>query len=208
MSVHHFQILEIFITLLIIVDPPGVIAPYLSLTQSLKMEQKKQILRQAIAFSTSVLVVSAFIGRLILEILGLSTFALQIAGGMLFFKFGYDVMNGKMEEKAENESPGLVPLGFPIIAGPGSITSVILISTTISWRNGIDPILVILILCIIIVLAVTYMVLHYAEPISIKLGPNATNAIVKIFGLLIITIGIQLILSGLQEWILTFGSQL
>ena len=188
-------LVEPLITLLIMVNPINVIPSYLSITADLDRPARRQILKQAMVFATLILVSCVFLGRGLLAGLGISTFALQIAGGILFFKFGYEVMTGSLEA-AHDQAPGLVPLGFPIIAGPGSITAIILLSTR---RPHIELYLVI---AILLVLALTFVLLYSAKSVVAILGDDATTAIVKLMGLLVITMGIQLILGGLQSWLL------
>lgn len=191
-----FLLVEILITLFVMINPLGVIPPYLSLTEQLDRAGRRQILKQAMIFAIVIMFVCVFIGQTILSALGIATFALQIAGGILFFKFGYEVMTGSLNPDSD-QAPGLVPLGFPIIAGPGSITAIIVFS------SQYQTIELYLLLAILIVLGITFGFLYFATSIVTMLGDDATMAIVKLMGLLIITIGIQLILSGLQAWLLS-----
>lgn len=177
------------------VNPIGVIPPYLNLTSDLNRIERRLILKQAMIFATGIMIVTVFIGKTLLTSLGIDTFALQIAGGILFFKFGYDILNGKTNVP-KDESPGLVPLGFPLIAGPGSITALIVMT---SQYNNFE---LYTIVAIILVLTLTFVIMYFAKAVVKLLGLNATMAVVKIMGLLIISRGIQLILSGLQSWVL------
>lgn len=195
MEINLLYFIEAFVTLLIMVNPIGVIPPYLSLTSDLKKIERRLILKQAMIFATGIMIVTVFIGKTLLNGLSIDTFALQIAGGILFFKFGYDILNGKTNVP-KDESPGLVPLGFPLIAGPGSITALIVMT---SQYNNFE---VYAIVAIILVLALTFVIMYFAKAVVKLLGLNATMAVVKIMGLLIISRGIQLILSGLQSWVL------
>ncbi|MDH5403046.1 MAG: MarC family protein [Candidatus Heimdallarchaeota archaeon] len=198
-------VLEIFITLMIMIDPPGVIAPYLSLTSKMNEVEKKVVLYQATLFSGLLLIGSIFLGHSILNLLGISTFALQIAGGILIFKFGYEIMNDKMREVDADESPGLFPIGFPLIAGPGSITAIIVITSSkeIISTKVIDVLIVSII--VLVVLFFTFIFLKYGSQIMDKLGKKASSTIIKLNALLILTIGIQMILTGINQWIyLTF----
>jgi len=195
MEINLLYFIEAFVTLLIMVNPIGVIPPYLSLTSDLKRIERRLILKQAMIFATGIMIVTVFVGKTLLTGLGIDTFALQIAGGILFFKFGYDILNGKTNVP-KDESPGLVPLGFPLIAGPGSITALIVMT---SQYNNFE---LYAIVAIILVLALTFVIMYFAKAVVKLLGLNATMAVVKIMGLLIISRGIQLILSGLQSWVL------
>jgi multiple antibiotic resistance protein len=195
MEVNLLYFIEAFVTLLIMVNPIGVIPPYLNLTSDLNRIERRLILKQAMIFAIGIMIVTVFVGKTLLTGLGIDTFALQIAGGILFFKFGYDILNGKTNVP-KDESPGLVPLGFPLIAGPGSITALIVMT---SQYNNFEMYAIV---AIIIVLALTFVIMYFAKAVVKLLGLNATMAVVKIMGLLIISRGIQLILSGLQSWVL------
>ncbi|MGB1898914.1 MAG: MarC family protein [Candidatus Kariarchaeum pelagius] len=195
MEINLLFFIEAFVTLLIMVNPIGVIPPYLNLTSDLNRIERRLILKQAMIFATGIMIVTVFIGKTLLTSLGIDTFALQIAGGILFFKFGYDILNGKTNVP-KDESPGLVPLGFPLIAGPGSITALIVMT---SQYNNFE---LYTIVAIILVLTLTFVIMYFAKAVVKLLGLNATMAVVKIMGLLIISRGIQLILSGLQSWVL------
>jgi multiple antibiotic resistance protein len=195
MEVNLLYFIEAFVTLLIMVNPIGVIPPYLNLTSDLNRIERRLILKQAMIFATGIMIVTVFVGKTLLTGLGIDTFALQIAGGILFFKFGYDILNGKTNVP-KDESPGLVPLGFPLIAGPGSITALIVMT---SQYNNFE---LYTIVAIILVLTLTFVIMYFAKAVVKLLGLNATMAVVKIMGLLIISRGIQLILSGLQSWVL------
>jgi multiple antibiotic resistance protein len=195
MEINLLYFIEAFVTLLIMVNPIGVIPPYLNLTSDLNRIERRLILKQAMIFAIGIMIVTVFVGKTLLTGLGIDTFALQIAGGILFFKFGYDILNGKTNI-AKDESPGLVPLGFPLIAGPGSITALIVMT---SQYNNFE---LYTIVAIILVLTLTFVIMYFAKAVVKLLGLNATMAVVKIMGLLIISRGIQLILSGLQSWVL------
>ncbi len=187
-------------TLFVTINPIAVLATYLSLTSHLTRPQRDIVLKQGIFFALIILFASVFLGNLILKVLGLERYALQIAGGILFFKFGWDAMQSRaLAESGDMVTTGLVPLGFPVIAGPGSITAIILFSSVSS--PAINDLYIAIVSSVIFCLGLTYFLLKYAESITTKLGKNATIAIVKITGLLIITLGIQLVLSGIADWL-------
>lgn len=196
MSIFVEGLFALFIT----INPISVISPYLSITSEYQETERRRILNSSIKFATIVLITCLFLGGVILDIFGIATFSLKIAGGILFFKFGYETINGrKIIEDDSQESPGLVPLGFPIIAGPGSITAIILLSSQLSYQ----PQPTILLICsILIIMMMTFIVLRQSVQIVGILGEEATKAIVKIMGLLIITLGIQLILTGINDWLI------
>jgi len=198
-------VLQTIFTLLIVIDPPGVLAPFLAMTSEFDKKEKKTIVRQAIGFSFIVLVSTIFVGQIILTALGISIYALRIAGGILLFKFGYETMAGTLNITSNpDESPGLVPLGFPIIAGPGSITATILLVQSVKSELEYTGHLAVIVISVIICLCFTFLFLWHADTITARVDEKSLNAIIKIIGLLIITIGIQLILTGLQIWFVEF----
>ena len=170
-------LLESLFALFISINPIGVISPYLSLTSEYDAVERKRILHSAIKFATTVLIVCLFIGGLILDVFGISTFSLKIAGGILFFKFGYDTINGtKLVNEENQDNPSFVPLGFPIIAGPGSITAIILLSSQLSSHIELS---IILIISIIAIMFLTFIVLKHSTRIIKFLGDEATKAITQ-----------------------------
>jgi multiple antibiotic resistance protein len=192
---------EIFVTLFITINPVGIIAPFLQLTSHNTRVESNIILRKAIIFAFIILSVILFTGKYLLSALGLQTYALQIAGGILFFHFGWQTIQGRNITISQDD-PSFVPLGFPIIAGPGSITAII-IFTTLYENNSTNSLTsyVFILIIIIILLMLTYLLLRNALNIQKIIGVQATNALTKIMGLFIITLGIQLILSGIMIWI-------
>lgn len=193
---------DIFVTLFITINPIAVLATYLSITARYTPKQRKVILKQAIIFSFLVLVLTIYIGGYVLDILGLEKYALMISGGLLFCKFGWEALQNTPLAVHEEDTPtGMVPLGFPVIAGPGSITAIVLFTTISLPSEDHGEFKIILTLIVSVCIAITFFLLKYAEPITQRLGKNATVAIVRITGLLIVTLGIQLVLSGIGLWL-------
>ncbi len=177
----------IFLTL----NPLAVFASFTSLTVELTRAQKRSLANKSLLFATCVLLIIAVGGLALLKFLGLETFSLQIAGGVLFVKFGWDTL-GAPRNDLKIESP-FVPLGFPIIAGPGSITAVIVLANSVSFIE--------ILLALALSLLFTALLLHFSDNIYSSVGEDMTKSLLKIMGVFIITLGIQLVLSGIGLWI-------
>ena len=117
---------EVFVTLFVIMDPPGTVPVFLALTSRMTAQDRKRAARTAIFVAFGVIVVFALFGQLLLEHMGISLAALQASGGLLLLLVALELLMGKMDA-GETESGGstknvaLVPLATPLLAGPGTI---------------------------------------------------------------------------------------
>ncbi len=126
---------DYLLTLVIMINPFGAFGVLAALSE-IPDAKRNKIIRDAILFALAVFVVSILAGDWIINSLGLSLSSLQIAGGILFVKFGYDYISGKHIEIKVGFNPSIAPLGFPLIADPGTITAVILFSNEIIFNYG------------------------------------------------------------------------
>ena len=119
--------LEVFVTLFVIMDPPGTVPVFLALTGTMTGRQRRAAARQAIAAAFGVIVVFALFGQQVLDYMNISLPALQASGGLLLLLVAMELLTGRMEEPkpAEHNSVNvaLVPLGTPLLAGPGAIVA-------------------------------------------------------------------------------------
>ena len=118
---------EVFVTLFVIMDPVGTIPIFLSLTRGRSRASVKRAAWQAVAVSFVVITAFAFFGQQILEYLGISLPALQAAGGLLLLLVALELLTGQADDPVEtaNVNVALVPLGTPLLAGPGAIVATI-----------------------------------------------------------------------------------
>jgi multiple antibiotic resistance protein len=203
------NIIDTFVTLLIVIDPPGIIPPFLALTVRKTEQQKKQIAARAIIISGIILVSFTVLGDLVLNWLKISLAAFSIAGGLLLFRAAFNMVLAQpsgidattQEENKEAQHSADIstfPLAIPLIAGPGSIASVILLSRT-AENTWVTQAIVIGI--VLIVLAITYVCLKLSNPIVKLLGVTGTNVIGRIFGIILAALSIQFILTGIEQFI-------
>ena len=153
----------------------------------------------------------ACVGELIFKFYGITIHAFKIAGGILFFRTGIDMLYAKTSrtkttpqetlEATEQNDISIAPIGIPMIAGPGAITSVMLISyqaNTLMERIFFYS-------NIILVLAITYYILKVAKKIAIRFGTTGIRIIQRIMGLILMVLAIQFIINGInpivENWI-------
>jgi multiple antibiotic resistance protein len=208
------------IALFVVMDPVGVIPLYVSLTRNMSNNERKVISSNAVITTGILLLVFAIAGTTILSIFGVTISSFMIAGGILLFIVAIELLTRgewsfgnprtianirkKSPDKANYLTPdtesvsgggesGVVPLAFPLLAGPGAITSVM-----ISYQsNG----LLISILSIAIVIGLTFMILRIAGSINRLLGQRGSMIVTRVFAVIVAAIAVQYIIQGTGQTI-------
>lgn len=197
-----------FTSLTAIINPISVAPVYLALTQEYDAARQKHTLRVAILTGTGVLVVFALIGGAIFSLFGITIDAFRIAGGLIIFGIGMDMLQAKRsrgkataeetEEAMHQEDVAITPLGIPMIVGPGSITTVmVLMSGAVTIVHGIVVIIVVL-----LVLGIIYAALVKAPRFVGYLGKSGLSVITRIMGLLLTVIAVQFVVDGARPILL------
>ncbi|HSK20006.1 MAG TPA: MarC family protein [Longimicrobiales bacterium] len=197
----QFAILA-FTSLLAIVNPLGAIPLFVALTAQYPRDQRRATLRRAIITGFGVLFVFALAGTYILEFFGITRQAFQVAGGILFFAVGWDMLQArrsrvKTTEEEESESThredvGIIPLGLPTLAGPGAITTVIALNG--QAQSVLDSASVYV--AIVLVLAICWITLAAAPMLTRRMGQTGMNVMTRLMGLLVMVIGAQFVING------------
>lgn len=191
-----------FTSLVAIINPLSATPMYLALTEGYTPERRGQTLRSAMLTAFLVLVVFALLGGYIFQVFGITLDAFRIAGGIIFFGIGTDMLQAKRsrvktteaeeEEGKSKEAVGITPLGIPLIAGPGGITTVMVLMTQADTPVRVAVIFV----SVVVVLAISYLVLSAAPRILRFFGQTGLNVMTRIMGLLVTVIGVQFIIDG------------
>ena len=191
-----------FTSLLAIVNPLGAIPVFLAMTANYDAEHRAATLRRAIFTAFVVMVAFAVLGTFILKFFGITTHAFQIAGGIIFFGIGWDMLharrsgvNATAEEESEGaakEDIGIIPLGLPSLAGPGAITTVIALE---SQATSVGQSLSIYVAILLVVL-ISWVALGAAPFVTRKLGQAGMNVFTRIMGLLAMVVGAQFVING------------
>ena len=191
-----------FTSLLAIVNPVSVVPMYVGMTISYDRPHRVATLRRAIATGFLVMIAFALLGSMILRFFGITTPAFQIAGGIIFFGIGWDMLHARRsrvktteEEElqgAEKEDVGIIPLGFPGLVGPGTITTVIALQSqarTLTDRASIY-------VAIVLVTIISWLVLAGAPAVIRRMGPTGMNVFTRLMGLLLMVVGAQFGING------------
>jgi multiple antibiotic resistance protein len=180
-----------FVTLLVIMDPPGAIPIFLALTGRLSRREQMAAARRASLVALAVIASFAVFGQRILDYLHISLPALQGSGGLLLLIVALQLMVG--HEGEQNADVGvnvaLVPLGTPLLAGPGAI-----VATMLAVQNAhTEGSWVAVGLALVAALAVVWATLHFAGPLGRLLGESGIVLLSRIAGLLLSAIAVQMI---------------
>ena len=192
-------------SLFVMVDPFAAIPIYLIITERFSKEEVKKTRRKAIFVATGILMLFALTGMSLLNFFSVSISALRVAGGILLLKFALEHMTSgssshRIDSDEEDESKhkddiSVVPLAMPLLAGPGSISTVIVQSTKgFSFVN-----LSLLLLAIVLVMATSYATLKYSQYLFRFFGRTGLNLFGRIMGILVAAIAIEFILTGLKD---------
>ena len=190
---------EVFVTLFVIMDPVGTIPLFLSLTRGRSAASTKRAAWQAVAVSFAVIVAFAFFGQQILDYLGVSLPALQCAGGLLLLLVALELLTGKDETPTagSNVNAALVPLGTPLLAGPGAI-----VATMVFSRRVDDvPAFVAVALGVIAVHVTIWLAMRFSLPILRLIREGGVMLVSKIAGLLLSAIAVQLVADAVRAFL-------
>ena len=203
------SLLTLFFSLLAITNPIGNTAIFVSITQGLKRQDLiKVCLRTGISVFI-VLVISAFIGLLVLHIIGVTLSAFEFASGMILIKIGFCMFSGSLDQSSYNSDEhdrdmagcAIVPLAIPFFAGPGAIAAVIHFTNSMSYSlmNVIGLVAVVLIMSMIITGCMLTTTVEYFQGIMRR--KSVIGVVTRVFGLLVVAIGSEMLLEGLQAFL-------
>jgi multiple antibiotic resistance protein len=194
---------QILLTVLIVMDPFGIIPSFLSITSAYDTKTRNQIIIKSTLIAGLVMAIFLLGGKFILSFFGIKPGAFYISGGILFFLIAFEMIYSKpktnrVPSREEEESPGsfvaLFPLAIPMIAGPGLLT---VIMTYVSGGNDWLTSVALLFFALLIALACMYLVLRLSALILRVLGATGIFVMEKIMGLILAGFAVQLIYNGL-----------
>jgi len=184
---------QAFVTLFVIIDPPGIVPVFIGLTRGRSSRTRRRLAWQAAVVAFAVIVAFAIFGRGILAYTGVQLPALEGAGGLLLLLVSLQLLTGKSEEPTSTErakaNVAFVPLGTPLLAGPGGIVATMLFVQRV--HSPADA--VSLALAIIAVAVIAWLVMRFAEVIQRVLTDNGVELLTRIAGLLLSAIAVQLV---------------
>ncbi|WP_092484104.1 MarC family protein [Candidatus Ichthyocystis hellenicum] len=198
---HHF--ISSVVILLLVLDPFGNIAAVIALLKDVNPKRRKLFIFREGCIATALLFLFMFFGDGFLSLINLSKHAMQISGGILLFIISLDLVFPKMSSQQEFDKlsqsdplynePFIFPVAVPLLAGPSALATVMLLS------NHSSPLIDSA--ALITSMAITTLILFASEWIYERIGPQTMNAIVRLMGLLLSTISVQMVLAGIQEFV-------
>lgn len=194
-----------FTALLVILNPFAVIPVFLSLTANYSPHERHRAVTIAAVTVLTVLAMAAILGDTMLAMLGTSLPSFRVGGGIVLLLMALSMLRAQPDSmrttQAEtavaerSESVAVVPIAIPLLAGPGSISTVIIEM----HRPGAAPHIFWVVLVLLLVSVVLWMVLRLATPIGKALGPIGLNILNRLFGLILAAIAVEIMANGLRE---------
>jgi len=184
-------------SIIAVTNPTSTVAVYIALTRDMDLEERRNVISKSMKISILVLAFFAFTGQLLFLIFNVTFAAFKIAGGILLVTSAFSMLNPKRKEfsKEELENIAIIPLAFPLTAGPGTITAVILLVSEASSMLETSLVFV----GILAGVAVSYMGMMYAPKIFKFLGENGLHVITKLMSIIVLAIAVQFIINGVAE---------
>jgi multiple antibiotic resistance protein len=196
---HWVLLTEVFVTLFVIMDPVGTIPIFLSLTGGRSVQVARRAAWQAVAVSFGVISAFAFFGQQILEYLHISLPALQCAGGLLLLLVALELLTGKESEQVTSAETNvaLVPLGTPLLAGPGAIVATMVFSKKVDGFGEFAAVG----LGVILVHVALWLAMRFSLPILRLIRESGVLLVTRIAGLLLSAIAVQMVADAVRAFI-------
>jgi multiple antibiotic resistance protein len=196
-----------FVTLLAIINPIEAAATFATLTGNRGVAEQRQIALRASVTALTILVVFGVTDGGLLSALGIGFPAFRIAGGLLVFVVGFNMVFAKetgtqelsADERvhaAQSDDPSVFPLAIPIITGPGALTTIVALMSK-RHETPLESALVV-VLCVVVLL-ITYLAMLASQWLTKVLGPTGINAVGRVMGIIVAAIAVQLVIDGAQE---------
>jgi multiple antibiotic resistance protein len=193
-----------FCSIFFLVDPFAAVPPFLAMTNEADSAARRRMAARAAWTCFIVLSLFAISGTFIFKIFGITLAAFEIAGGVILLLIGLEMMQARRstqegvsetEEGAHKEDIGITPLGIPLLAGPGAISTVmVLMGASPTWQHAI-PIFV----AIAVTALASYLILASADRVRKRMGETGIRIMMRIMGLLLTAIAVQFVINGLAR---------
>ncbi|MGD6852288.1 MAG: MarC family protein [Candidatus Bathyarchaeia archaeon] len=175
-----------------VMNPISTIAVFSSLTEDLEPEAQRKIALKAMKISLAVLIFFAITGQLIFQVFNLQVYAFQIAGGILLISFALKMLSEKKVYSSDREDVSIIPLAFPLTAGIGTITTVILLFSESSTLVEASLVFV----AIVVGVIVSYFGMIYAPKLFKVLGHDGLHVMSTLMAIIVLAIAVQFIING------------
>ncbi len=198
-----------FASMFAIVNPVGNIPVFVAVTEGYSPELKKKVRTKVCVVAGGVLIIFALFGNYIFDLYGITIPAFKIAGGILLFSIAFTMTRGQMtrakiseeetQEATEKDEVGVVPLGIPLFAGPGAITTVMIYVSYALNSSNVTFDFISIFIGILGIIGISYLLLKYADPLFSRMGRSGAMAFTRIMGLLLAAMAVEFMISGSFE---------
>ncbi len=198
--------LTAFVTLLVVVDPFGVVPIFAGLTQGMIVSERRRIVTRAVIISLGVTIFFLLAGRAVLSHLGVTVHAFGINGGILLFATALPMLFGQRpglqapernEHGTAGEDIAIFPLAIPLLSGPGTIATVLLLSTQ---TGGGASSLIVLAAAILFVYLIALVVLHAGDRLMSRVGEGKVHILTRVMGIILAALAVQYVLNGVTGY--------
>ncbi|HUU75595.1 MAG TPA: MarC family protein [Methanoregulaceae archaeon] len=193
-------------SMLIIINPLAATLVFVSLASDIKTPEKQRIAKDACVYAFLILIAFTLLGGLLLQLFGITLDAFRIGGGILLFGIGMEMVYARTSrtkmtdtekyESIEGEDISVMPMAIPMIAGPGAITTTIVLT---AGSLGIIIQMAIVIASITLAIIITYVMMVRSELIVARIGQKEFRVINRLMGMLLIAIAVQFVITGLRS---------
>jgi multiple antibiotic resistance protein len=189
-----------------ILDPVGMVPTTLALTSTLSPTARRHVVNRAVVVAGAIIVFMALVGRYLLQYLGITLPAFAIAGGILLMLIAIDMLFARQSrakadpetefDNADTEGVAVFPLAIPMISGPGTIATVLLL---VNLADGNRERLAIIYLAYGLALFVTWLCMRGADMVLRVLGRTGVSVLTRLLGIILAALAVQFIINGLKE---------
>jgi multiple antibiotic resistance protein len=205
--------LTALVTLMVVVDPVGVAPTFLALSSELRVAERNKILQRAAIIAFGVTLFFLFAGHWLLSWLGVTVHAFSISGGILLFVAAWPMLFGHRPglQAPEHNEPGggediaIFPLAIPLLSGPGTITTILLLSNQPDTNAAR---IVLLALIVALVFFISWCVLYAADHIVTRLGQGKVRIMTRVLGIVLAALAVQFVLNGIGGFYQTLNRSL
>lgn len=199
----HFA-LTAFVTLIVVVDPIGVAPSFVALTSELSASERGSVLRRAALAAFGVALFFLLAGRWLLFYLGVTVHAFAISGGILLFAAAWPMLFGhrpglqapeRDERNRAGEDVAIFPLAIPLLSGPGTITTILLLDNQPHASELRIALLGAILGCVFLI---SWMVLKAADRIVVRLGEGKVRIMTRVLGIILAALAVQFVLNGIS----------
>lgn len=191
------------VTMFVVIDPIGIAPLFIALTPGMSRAQRRRVAWRSVLVAGFVLTLFAFLGEAVLGVIGISMPAFRVAGGVLLFLTALDMLFERRTKRREDrtdevpaDDPSVFPLAIPLMAGPGSIASVILLTGERPGAEGLITVLGVTALT----LASMALLLQVSSYLEHAIGKTGIDVITRLLGMLLAALSVQFVLDGLSAF--------